>query len=98
MMSRHRPDPFALPATCRYLILWDLQWHAIESVQLKPGTDLSAALAAAVERLRVGGWRPTGTAEFGFVFLDRGAERRLLTLSARDPAVTSQQSFSPYRS
>jgi hypothetical protein len=96
-MARHRPDPFAKPATPRYLIVWDLEWHALECECLDSGMDLHTAVSDTIERLRIAGWHPEGTTEFGFVFMRRNTERRLLMLTARDPRTTSQQSFCPFR-
>jgi hypothetical protein len=41
--------------------------------------------------------RPEGSAEYGFVFVRREAERRLLMLTPRDPYDTTSQSFNPFR-
>ena len=97
-MPRYHAHLFDQAATPRYLIVWDLQWRVIECARLEPRTDLTAALSATIERLQRDGWRPEGTTEFGFVFLNRNNERRLLMLTARDPRATSNQSFSPFRS
>jgi hypothetical protein len=56
-----------------------------ESQRLEPGSDLSAVMSAAIERLNVEGWQTEGTPEFGFVFIRNGSKRRLLMLTARDP-------------
>jgi hypothetical protein len=34
----------------RYVVLWDLQWHALACQRLEPATDLSGAMAAAIDR------------------------------------------------
>jgi hypothetical protein len=95
-MPRYHPHLFDQATTSRYLIVWDLQWQVIECVQLEPRADLHAALRVTIERLQRDGWYPEGTTEFGFVFLNRNNERRLLMLTARDPAGTMPQSFSPF--
>lgn len=97
-MSRHHPDPFAKSKSPRYLIVWDLQWRIIECVPLEPGADLAAALDRMIARLAEDHWICEGPAAFGFVFLNRQCERRLLMLTARDPDQTRPQSFSPFRS
>jgi hypothetical protein len=97
-MSRHHPDPFEKSAAPRYLIVWDLQWQIIECVALEPGTDLSAALEHMLGRLAADLWICEAPAAFGFAFLHRDRERRLLTLTARDPGQSGPQSFSPFRS
>ena len=93
---------YAFPAfnkapTPRYIVLWDLQWHVLECQRLDPAADLSVAMAAAIERLEGEGWKAEATPEYGFVFIRRGAERRLLMLTPRDPRDNSRQSFDPFR-
>jgi hypothetical protein len=51
-------------------------------------------MAAAIERLEAEGWQARDTAEYGFVFIRRQAERRLLMPTPRDPTVLTAQSFS----
>jgi len=41
----------------------------VDCQQLEAGSDLSAAMTAAIERLKSEGWRTEGTPEFGFVFI-----------------------------
>jgi hypothetical protein len=60
--------------------------------------DLSGAMAATIERLSAEGWPAEATLEYGFAFIGRGAERRLLMLTPRDPRSTDAQSFNPFRS
>ena len=64
---------------------------------LEPGTDLQAAMAAAIDRLAGAGWQAEGSAEYGFVFIRRGDDRRLLAITERDPYDRTSQSFSPFR-
>jgi hypothetical protein len=54
-------------------------------------------MMAAIARLKLEGWEAEGNADFGFVFIRNGDERRLLMLTARDPYSCELQSFSPYR-
>jgi len=96
-MVRQCPDPFAKSTTPRYLIVWDLEWRALECERFDSGMDLHTALSETIERLRHTGWHPEGTTEFGFVFLRRNTERHLLMLTARDPRATEQHAFSPFR-
>ena len=97
-MPRYQPHLFDRATSARYLIVWDLQWQVIDCIQLEPRTDLSAALTDTLRRLTNDGRRAEGTSEFGFVFLNRNNERRLLMLTARDPRATSEQAFFPFRS
>ena len=51
-----------------------------------------------IERLKREGWESECDASFGFTFLRGPAERRLLTLTPRDPdPPNEQQSFNPFR-
>jgi hypothetical protein len=97
-MGRYTFPAFNKSPTPRYVVLWDLQWHVIDCQRLEPAADLSLAMAAAIERLEGEGWQPEGSVEYGFVFIRREAERRLLMLTPRDPNETVPQSFSPFRS
>lgn len=96
-MSRYTFPAFNTSTGPRYIALWDLHWRVIDSRRLEPAADLSVAMAAAIERLEGEGWRPEGGVEYGFVFVRREAERRLLMLTPRDPYSAAQQSFSPVR-
>lgn len=96
-MGRTRFNVFAKPNARHYLIVWDLQWQVIDCRRLERGSDLRAALAEALERLASDGWRPQSTAKFGFVFVMRAEERRLVMITTRDPLNSTAQSFSPFR-
>jgi hypothetical protein len=96
-MPRHRSNPYAPGRHARFLVLWDLQWCVLECWRLDVGIDLRQSLGEAIASLQQAGWQAEGGAEFGFVFLRRGAERRLLMLTTRDPAEHGAQSFSPFR-
>jgi hypothetical protein len=97
-MGRYRFTAFVNDAQPRYVVLWDLHWHVIECQRLKAAADLSRAMAATITRLEREGWQAEGTHEYGFVFIRREGERRLLSLTPRDPYDTAAQSFSPFRS
>jgi hypothetical protein len=53
-------------------------------------------MVAAIERLKGEGWRPEGSAEYGFVFIRRAGERHLLMMTPRDPYDSRLQSFNPF--
>jgi hypothetical protein len=95
-MGRYRHQLYSRAKTPRYCVIFNLQWQILESVELEPSADLAAALAAAIARQSTDGWQAEGEPEFGFVFLRRETERRLLILTARDPYDRSPQSFSPF--
>jgi hypothetical protein len=97
-MSRYTFPAFNKASTPRYVVLWDdLHWHVLDCRRLEPATDLSGAMASAIERLEAEGWQAEGSTEYGFVFIRRGADRRLLALTPRDPYDTAPQSFSPFQ-
>jgi hypothetical protein len=95
-VSRYTFSCYHIASTPRYVVIWSLQWHLIDCQSLGPATDLSGAMAAAIKRLEDDGWRAEGTPEYGFVFVHKSGERRLLMLTARDPHSTKAQSFSPF--
>jgi len=96
-MGRYTFSAFNKANTARYVVLWDLHWRVVECQRLEPAADLSGAMEATIERLSDDGWHAEGTAEYGFVFVRRAAERRLLMLTPRDPYSTTLQSFNPFR-
>jgi hypothetical protein len=96
-MGRYTFPAYNKAPTPRYVVLWDLHWHALDCHCLEPAADLSVAMAAAIERLEAEGWQAEGGAEYGFVFIRRGGDRRLLMLTPRDPYETTAQSFNPFR-
>jgi hypothetical protein len=51
---------------------------------------------AAIDRLASEGWQAEGTAEYGFVFICREGERRLLRLTERDPYDRAASRFLPF--
>jgi hypothetical protein len=88
---------YAFASRPRFCVTFDLQWQVIESVRLEPNTELSAAMNAQIQRAAEQGWHAEGGHEFGFVFIRRAGERRLLILTERDPFDTRPQSFSPFK-
>jgi hypothetical protein len=96
-MGRYRHQVYETAKTPRFCVLFNLQWKVIESVKLAPAADLPAAMGAAIDRQTREGWQTESGHEFGFVFLRRGGERRLLILTERDPCDARPQSFSPFQ-
>ena len=96
-MARYTFPAFKTSNSPRYVVLWDLQWQVLDCQRLEAAADLSGAMTAAIERLEDEGWQAEGSADYGFVFIRRGADRRLLTLTPRYPYSTAPQSFSPFR-
>ena len=56
------------------------------------------ARSAAIARLAAEGWQIEADPRFGFAFIRRDGERRLLILTPRDPHDTRTQSFNPFKS
>ncbi|MEP6885390.1 MAG: hypothetical protein ABJC66_11625 [Gammaproteobacteria bacterium] len=79
-----------------YVVVWDLQWQIIECRRLDGGCDLRGQLADKLAQLVRDGWWPESGAQFGFAFVTRADERRLVTITARDPHSCAAQSFSPF--
>jgi hypothetical protein len=96
-MGRYKFIAYAKSTGPRYIVVWGLQWQIIDCRRLEPHTDLSAAMQRAVRELEAQGWQAEGELPYGFVFIRRGGERRLLMLSARDPFDSSMQSFDPFK-
>jgi hypothetical protein len=96
-MGRYRFPAFNTATTPRYVVLWDLQWRVLDCQRLEPAADLSGAMAATLDRLAADGWQAEATPEYGFVFIRRDGERRLLALTPGDPYEATPQSFSPFR-
>jgi hypothetical protein len=96
-MRRTRHDPYARSSQPAYIVIRDMQHHIIECQRMGRAADLSGAMAATIERLASDGWQAEGNAKYGFVFVRREGERRLLSLTALSPNDRSPQSFSPFR-
>ena len=96
-MGRYRHQVYANDTMPRWIAVFGLQWQVIESQQLEAAADLSGAMAAAIERLAGKGWEIEAEPRFGFCFIRREGERRLLMLTPRDPYDTRTQSFNPFR-
>jgi hypothetical protein len=54
-------------------------------------------MMATIARLAADGWQAERGIEDGFVFIRRESERRLLSITGRDPHSIDAQSFSPFR-
>ena len=82
----------------RYIVIFGLQWQVVECQCLEPAADLLGAMAAAIKRLEVDEWQTEATPDYGFVFIRRAADRRLLMLTDRDPADAARRAFTPFES
>lgn len=83
---RSHYDPLAPTGDPRWLVESDLWRTPLASRRLAPGADLWAALQAAVAERHADGWQAECGVDWGFVFINRGGERRLLALEHVDPA------------
>jgi hypothetical protein len=96
-MGRYRHKVYDNATTLRWIAVFGLQWQVIESHRLDPAADLSGAMAAAIERLSADGWQIEAEPRFGFAFIRRYGERRLLMLTPRDLRDAGPQSFNPFK-
>lgn len=96
-MRRHLCHAFANDGSTRYIVLWSLQWEVIEWRQVMSGIDHREAMRDAIEAAGREGWEPEAAPAFGFVFLRRAGDRRLLMLTPRDPRDAALQAFNPFR-
>jgi hypothetical protein len=96
-MGRYKFIAYENAAAPRYIVVYGLQWQIIDSRRLEPHADLVAAMAAAMQQLASEGWEPEGDPLYGFVFIRRLGERRMLMLTPRDPLQMSPQSFDPFK-
>ena len=95
-MGRARRNVFATSNAQHYVVIWNLQWQIIDCLRPQRGGDLHDALRDAIERLGSDGWTAESGAEFGFTFVTRNDERRLVMITARNPFDATAQSFSPF--
>ncbi len=96
-MRRQRHAVYTTSRTPRYIVVWSVHWQIVETQVIAPMTDLAAAMASTIARLQGQGWKTESTADFGFTFICKDGDRRLLTITARDPDCGSLQSFNPFR-
>lgn len=96
-MGRYRHQVYTNDARPRWVAVYGLQWQVIESQRVEPAADLPRAMAVAIEQLAGDGWQIEAEPRFGFAFIRRDSERRLLMLTPRDPNDTGPQSFSPFK-
>lgn len=96
-MGRYRFIAYVNDGTPRYVVVWDLQWKPLLCQRVAADSDLRIAMTAAIESQIAQGWQVEGSAEYGFAFMRRAGERRLLMLTPRDPYDRTPQSFSPFR-
>ncbi len=79
-------NPLARSARPSWLVVWDMQFNLLDSTELAPRTDLAAVIEASAAQWRERGWTVESGARFGSFFCNRAGERRLVAISAADPA------------
>jgi hypothetical protein len=98
LMGRYRFTAYKNDSQPRYIVVWGPRREIIDCQRLEPAMDLRGAMTATIARLAAEGWQAEGGIEYGFVFIRREGERRLLSITELDPYSTAAQSFSPFRS
>jgi hypothetical protein len=63
-MARYNFPAFNNASTPRYIVVWDIHWRVIASHRLEPATDLSGAMAEAIDRFEADGWQAEATPEY----------------------------------
>ena len=96
-MARYKFLAYQDASSPRYLVVYGLQWQIIDHQRIEPHADLLSVMTSRLQQLASEGWQAEGDALYGFVFIQRLGERRLLMLTPRDPFATSQQSFDPFK-
>jgi hypothetical protein len=85
-MRRNDCDPLGDNRRPHWLTVSDLHRNLIACEALPAGGDLRAALREALARWAAEGWLAENDGAYGFVFIARGEERRLVNLTPADPA------------
>lgn len=93
-MPRHRHDPLTPSAHPHWLVVSESHGHQISIDALPAWADLRHALQVALTTCAQEGWRVDSDGAHGFVFIAKGAERRLLNLTPADPAANFGQGHS----
>jgi hypothetical protein len=80
----------------RFIVLQSMLNELLEFEIVRPGSDLRAAMAAAIKRLGRQEWVAESSAPMGFTFIRRGSERKLLYISERHPLDESSHALNPF--
>jgi hypothetical protein len=84
-MRRNRCDPLADTHRPHWLVISDMHRNQIVCQALPRGVDLRGALREKLAQWAAEGWRAESDGAYGFAFIARGTERRLVNLTPRDP-------------
>ena len=82
---RNDHDPLAPSPHPRWLIVWDMQFRALEITELAAQTDLRALMARTAQQWELQGWTVESDGRFGSFFCHRQGQRRLIAISGADP-------------
>ncbi len=85
-MRRHPCDPLANTRQPHWLTVSDLHRNLITCEPLAAGANLRESLRTALTKCAAEGWQAENDGTYGFVFITKGAERRLINLTPADPA------------
>jgi hypothetical protein len=85
-MRRNRPDPLADSRRPHWLLVSDVYRNVISCEALPLGSDLHAVMREILSDCAADGWQAENDGAYGFVFIARGSERRLVKLTPADPA------------
>ena len=85
-MARHRCDPLADTRQPHWLAVSDLHRNLITCKALPAGVDLREVLQMALDQCAAEGWQAENDGAYGFAFVSRGSERRLVNLIPADPS------------
>jgi hypothetical protein len=90
MIRRRDPyNPLSKSPKPRWLIVWDMQFHVLDSTELAPYTDLAAVMHETAQRRQQEGWCIESDARFGSFFCHRDGVRILIAISAADPTTAT---------
>jgi hypothetical protein len=86
MRRRSRYDPLQPVDRSLWLVVRDSLQRVLAATELRPGTDLHAALASTRETLTTAGWEAdAGSLKWGFFFCRKAGARLGVTLETCDP-------------
>jgi hypothetical protein len=90
-MRRRVCDPLAETHRPHWLTVSDMYQNLVACEALPVGADLRRALTATLMQCEAGGWQAESGGAYGFTFIARGLERRLVNLTPADPAARTGQ-------
>jgi hypothetical protein len=98
MRRRSAFDPLHPVDHPLWLVVRDSLQRVVAATELRPGTDLRAALASIRQTLSAAGWAPDpGPLKWGFFFCRKAQQRLGVTLEIHDPGSTASAEEWPAR-